>query len=73
MMTKGLMSGMFGGKLFKGTNPTKQEVYYGPNIHNMSRDSRDILIDELIGKSEMPYEPTGHINCDPDRIEYLKS
>lgn len=72
-MNKGLMPGMFGGKTFKGTNPDKEGVQYGPNTHEAPRDPRDILIDEVIGKSKIQYEPTGHVNCDPDRIEYLKS
>ena len=65
--------GMMLGKIFKGTNPEKEGVTYGPNVEKAPPHPLDVLAEKMIGNSESFYEPTGHIKCDPDKIEYLKS
>jgi len=68
-----IVPGIMSGKTFKGTNPDKEGVTYGPNIQEILPHPLDILAKKVIGNSESFYEPTGNIQCDLDKIEYLKS
>lgn len=66
-----LIPGIFGGKIFKGTNPEKKGVKYGPNTHKKPEDPVEDLIQKTMGK--IPMEPNGLVYVDPNKVEYLKS
>jgi len=65
--------GMFGGKTFKGTNPNGEGVQHGPLLYELPEHPVETLMKSTMGSSESFYEPTGYINCAPEKIEYLKS
>jgi len=66
-------NGIMSGKVFKGTNPNGDEVTYGRNNHKVYKHSVDDLIDNTIGKFNIPYEANGVVSIDPGKVEYLKS
>lgn len=67
------MPSAMSGKLFKGTNPHREEVQYGPNTHKQEKHPVDKLLDNTMGIGTIPYEPNGLVQLDPSKIEYLKS
>lgn len=70
---KGIIPGMFGGKVFKGTNPEKKGVTYGPNTEKVSPHPVDTLLDGVNGMSRKNYEPNGLVHIDPLKIEQINS
>jgi hypothetical protein len=69
MITKGIISG----KTFRGTNPTKDGVSYGPNMHKLPKHPVEDLINKTAGESSTWFEPNGQVVIPPEKIEYLKS
>ncbi len=69
MIKKGIISG----KIFKGTNPNKSNVTYGPNTHKVHKHPVDTLLDKSMGKATEWFEPNGQISIPAEKIEYLKS
>ena len=69
MITKGIISG----KTFRGTNPNRDSVSYGPNTHQLPKHPVEELIDKTTGESTSWYEPNGQVIIPPEKIEYLKS
>lgn len=69
MIKKGIISG----RVFKGNNPKKENVTYGPNTHKVHKHPVDDLINKSIGKTTEWFEPNGNIIIPTDKIEYLKS
>jgi hypothetical protein len=65
--------GIMSGKVFKGNNPYKDGVQYGPNTHKQEKHPVDKLLDSTMGVASIPYEPNGAVQLDPSKIEYLKS
>ena len=63
--------GMMSGKTFKGTNPNKEGVQYGPLPHVDIPDPVDELLNKTNGTFE--YQANGLVHIDPAKIEYLKS
>lgn len=61
------------GKMFRGTNPAKNDVSYGPNTHKLSKHPVEELIDKTAGNSAKWFEPNGQVAIPPEKIEYLKS
>lgn len=70
---KGLIPGIFGGKTFKGTNPQKKGVTYGPNTHEPPKHPIDNILDGVNGMSRKNYEPNGLVHIDPDKIKQINS
>jgi len=67
------VDGIISGKIFKGTNPKKDGVTYGPNTSKIHKHPVDDILDNTLGKSNIPYEANGAVHIDPSKIEYLKS
>lgn len=65
------MNGVFNAPIFKGTNPTRQGVQYGPLEVTQETDPVERLVRATMG--HIPVEPNGIMHLDPNKIEYLKS
>ena len=67
------IDGTISGKIFKGTNPDKEGVTYGMNTSKVYKHPVDDIIDNTIGKFNIPFEANGSVEIDTTKLEYLKS
>jgi hypothetical protein len=65
------MHGIFSAHVFKGTNPDRLDVQYGPLIVPKRPDPVQHVVASTLGK--IPVEPNGLMEIDPSGLEYLKS
>lgn len=65
------MNGVFSASTFKGTNPDRHGVQYGPLIVPKQPGPVQQAVASTLGR--IPVEPTGLMQIDPSRLEYLKS
>ena len=72
-MKEQLIPGIFGGKTFKGTNPEKKGVEYGPNTHKVDPHPITALTDACNGMNRKTYEPNGLVYIDPAKIKQINS
>lgn len=67
------VDGIISGKVFKGSNPNRDEVSYGPNTHKLPKHPVEEMLDKTQGDSKRWFEPNGQVIVPPEKIEYLKS